>query len=307
MGTVKSHISMSLDGFVAGPNQTKKEPLGEGGEGLHEWAFATESWHRQQGRDQGERNADSEVIDEVVENVGAYIMGRGMFAGQGEWDPSWKGWWGDEPPYHVPVFVLTHHEREPLAMEGGTTFSFVNDGIESALDQARSAAGDRDVAIAGGANAINQYLAAGLLDELYLHIVPVLLGGGARLLENAGDPKLEPVKVVASPGVTHVKYGVVGVSNPEGGHAQRRGRDSLAGHEDPESDVDERTEREHAGDHRQARDQAVHLVAAGEPSGHAAEYSVLRRSGEAVRGEPVTRRREGGAVGVWCGCCGGHC
>jgi dihydrofolate reductase len=200
---------MSLDGFVAGPNPSVELPLGEGGEGLHEWAFATASWQREHGRDQGEHNADSEVVDEVVENVGAYIMGRGMFGGEGEWDPSWKGWWGDEPPYHAPVFVLTHHPREPLEMEGGTTFTFVTDGIESALEQARAGAGDRDVAIAGGARAVQQYLAAGLLDELYLHIVPVLLGGGTRLLENAGDPKLEPVKVVASPAVTHVKYRVV--------------------------------------------------------------------------------------------------
>jgi dihydrofolate reductase len=208
MASVKCHISMSLDGYVAGPNPSDKEPLGEGGEGLHEWVFGTDSWRSQHGLEGGERNADSEVIEEVVENVGAYIMGRGMFAGAGEWDPSWKGWWGDNPPYHVPVFVLTHHQREPLEMEGGTTFTFVNDGVGSALDQARSAAGEKDIAIAGGADVIQQYLAAGLLDELYLHIVPVLLGGGRRLLENAGDPKLDPIEVIASPGVTHVKYRV---------------------------------------------------------------------------------------------------
>jgi dihydrofolate reductase len=210
MSKVTCQISVSLDGFVAGPNQTVENPLGEGGESLHEWALATESWRAQHGRGGGERNADSEVIDEVTENVGAYIMGRNMFGGgPGPWDESWRGWWGEDPPFHVPVFVLTHHPREPLEMQGGTTFHFVTDGIEAALERARAAAGDRDVSVAGGAEAVQQYLAAGLLDELYLHIAPVILGGGARLLENVGDPKLEPVKVVASPAVTHVKYRVV--------------------------------------------------------------------------------------------------
>jgi dihydrofolate reductase len=210
MSSVTCQISVSLDGFVAGPNQSLDTPLGEGGERLHEWVVATESWRRQHGREGGERGVDSEVAEEVVQGVGAYIMGRKMFGGgDGPWDESWKGWWGDDPPFHVPVFVLTHHPREPLEMQGGTTFHFVTDGIESALEQARAAAGDQDVAIAGGASAIQQYLAAGLLDELYLHIVPVLLGGGERLLENVGDPTLEPVKVVGSPAVTHVKYRVV--------------------------------------------------------------------------------------------------
>jgi dihydrofolate reductase len=211
MSILTSHISVSLDGFVAGPNQTLEEPLGKGGELLHEWALKTEAFRRRHGSEGGgERNADSEVVDEVVENVGAYIMGRKMFGGgDGPWDESWRGWWGEDPPFHTPVFVLTHHPREPLAMEGGTTFHFVTDGIESALEQARAAAGERDVTVAGGAQAIQQYLAAGLLDELYLHIAPILLGGGERLLENVGDPTLEPVKVVASPAVTHVKYRVV--------------------------------------------------------------------------------------------------
>ena len=133
-----------------------------------------------------------------------------MFGPSGEWDASWRGWWGEDPPFHTPVFVLTHHAREPLEMQGGTTFHFVTDGIESALQQARAAAGDRDVMVAGGATAVQQFLAAGLLDELYLHIAPVLLGGGERLLENVGDPRLEPVEVVASPAVTHVKYRVLG-------------------------------------------------------------------------------------------------
>jgi dihydrofolate reductase len=210
MSTVTCQISISLDGCVAGPNQSLEEPLGEGGERLHEWVVATASWREQHGKEGGERNADSDVVDEVVRGVGAYIMGRKMFGGgDGPWDESWRGWWGEDPPFHVPVFVLTHHPREPLEMQGGTTFHFVTDGIESALEQARAAAGERDVTIAGGAKAVQQYIAAGLLDELYLHIVPVILGGGERLLENVGDPKLEPVKVVASPAVTHVKYRIV--------------------------------------------------------------------------------------------------
>ena len=209
MNSVTCHISMSLDGYVAGPNQSNDDPLGEGGERLHQWAFATEGWQATHGREGGERNADSKVVEEVVQDVGAYIMGRKMFAGRGEWDPEWKGWWGDDPPFHTPVFVLTHHEREPLPMEGGTTFHFVTDGIEAALDQAREAASGGDVSIAGGAQTIQQYLAAGLLDSLYLHIVPVILGAGERLLDNVGDPRLEPERVVASPAVTHVKYRVV--------------------------------------------------------------------------------------------------
>jgi dihydrofolate reductase len=202
---------MSLDGYVAGPNQTPEEPLGEGGEGLHEWAIATESWRREHGYEGGERGANSDVVAEVQQNIGAYIMGRNMFGppSGGAWDESWKGWWGDNPPYHVPVFVLTHHPRDPLEMQGGTTFHFVTEGIESALEKARAAAGDRDVLIAGGAEAIQQYLAAGLLDELYLHVVPVTLGGGERLLDNVGTISLEPVNVVASPAVTHMKYRVV--------------------------------------------------------------------------------------------------
>jgi dihydrofolate reductase len=209
MSSVTCHISMSLDGFVAGPRQSVENPIGEGGMRLHEWVFRTATWRAQQGLTGGEHTVDADVIDEVVRNVGAYIMGRKMFGGgEGPWDESWTGWWGDDPPYHTPVFVLTHHPRKALPMRGGTTFTFVTDGIESALEQARAAAGDKDVAIAGGASAVRQYLAAGLLDELYLHIVPVILGAGERLFEDVGDPTLEPVKVVASPAVTHVKYRV---------------------------------------------------------------------------------------------------
>jgi dihydrofolate reductase len=216
MTNVRSHISISLDGFVAGPNQRLEEPLGDGAERLHEWVVSTEGWRRQHGKQGGERGPDSQVAEEVAQGVGAHIMGRNMFGppGGGAWAEDWRGWWGEDPPFHTPVYVLTHHPREPLEMQGGTTFHFVTDGIESALDQASAAAGDRDVLIAGGANTIQQYLAAGLLDELYLHIVPILLGAGERLLENVGDPKLEPVEVVASPGATHVKYRVSPAGSP---------------------------------------------------------------------------------------------
>jgi dihydrofolate reductase len=210
VGIVTCQISISLDGFVAGPNQSAENPIGEGGMRLHDWVFATAGWRRQHGEEGGSDGPDSEVVDEVVTGVGAYIMGRHMFGGgSGPWQPDWKGWWGDEPPYHAPVFVLTHHARQPLRMSGGTIFTFVTDGIDSALVQAQAAAGERSVSIAGGASTIRQYLAAGSLDELYLHIVPVLLGSGERLLENVGDPVLEPVKVVVSPAVTHIKYRIV--------------------------------------------------------------------------------------------------
>jgi dihydrofolate reductase len=210
MNSVKCQISISLDGFVAGPNQSVENPIGEGGMRLHQWLFDSAGWRRQHGLEGGESGADSDVIHEVTAGVGAYIMGRKMFGGgDGQWDHTWTGWWGEDPPFHVPVFVLTHHPREPVPMQGGTTFTFVTEGIEAALDQARAAAGDNNVMIAGGASAVQQYLAAGLLDELYLHVVPIILGAGERLLQDVGDPKLEPVEVVASPAVTHVKYLVV--------------------------------------------------------------------------------------------------
>jgi dihydrofolate reductase len=210
MNSVTCQISISLDGYVAGPNQSIDNPIGEGGMRLHEWAFATSSWRERHGQEGGERNLDAEVAEGLMDGIGAYIMGRKMFGGgDGPWDESWRGWWGEDPPYHTPVYVLTNHPREPLEMEGGTTFHFVNDGIEAALEQARAAAGELDVSIAGGASAVNQYLAAGLLDELYLHIAPVVLGAGERLLVDVGDPVLEPVEVVASPGVTHVRYRVL--------------------------------------------------------------------------------------------------
>ena len=211
LADITCQISISLDGFVAGPNQSADHPIGEGGMRLHQWAFATRGWRAQQGLEGGESNDDSGVIDDLLRDVGAYIMGRKMFGGgDGPWDETWTGWWGEDPPFHAPVFVLTHHAREPLVMKGGTSFTFITGGPGSALEQARSAAGGKRIAIAGGASVARQFLAAGMLDELYLHVVPVVLGAGERLLENVGDPTLEPVTVVASPAVTHIKYRVIG-------------------------------------------------------------------------------------------------
>lgn len=209
MSRVTAQISVSLDGFAAGPNQRLEAPLGDGGTRLHEWAFQTAAWRRQHGLEGGAPNADSEIAERLLEGVGAHVMGRRMFGGgEGPWDPAWRGWWGEDPPFHAPVFVLTHHPREPLAMRGGTTFTFVTDGLEAAIAQARAAAGGADVAIGGGASTVAQALAAGLLDELTLHLVPILLHAGTPLCAGAGDPVLEPVEVVASPGVTHVTYRV---------------------------------------------------------------------------------------------------
>jgi dihydrofolate reductase len=211
MSKVRSDISISLDGYIAGPNQTQDNPLGEGGEGLHEWVIALTAWREAHGREGGEENVSTRILEEANTGVGAEIMGRGKFGPPegGPWgeDP-WPGWWGDDPPFHKPVFVLTHHEREPLTLSD-TTFTFVTDGIESALTQAREAAGEKDVFLGGGADSINQYLAAGLVDEIELHVVPILLGGGERLFEGAGEPKLEQLRAVEAPGVTHLKYRVV--------------------------------------------------------------------------------------------------
>jgi dihydrofolate reductase len=207
MSQVTCQISISLDGYVAGPDQSVEDPLGKGGERLHDWVIRTEGWRASHGYEGGERSVDSEVAGKLMDGVGAHVMGRNMFGGgPGEWDESWRGWWGEDPPFHAPVYVLTHHPREPLEMEGGTTFHFVTDGLESALEQARAAAGDQDVAIAGGASVVNQALAAGALDELYLHVVPLVLGAGERLFEDVGDVELAPVDVIASPAVTHIRY-----------------------------------------------------------------------------------------------------
>src|SRR6201997_289945 len=194
MSELKLNITMSIDGFVAGPDQSPEHPLGVGGEKLHGWLYPLKAFREGHGEEGGEVNASTPFAEDILGGAGATIMGRNMFGGgPGPWDESWKGWWGDDPPYHHPVFVLTHHPREQVEMQGETTFHFVTDGIESALEQARAAAGERDVHVSGGAQAVQQYLAAGLLDELYLHIAPILLGSGERLLENVGDPKLEPV------------------------------------------------------------------------------------------------------------------
>jgi dihydrofolate reductase len=203
-------ISVSLDGYVAGPEPSMEDPLGIGGEQLHEWAIATKAFQEIHGRDGGEAGPDDEIMREPITNTGATIMGRGMFSGgAGAWedDPKAGGWWGDEPPFHHPVFVLTHHEREPLELTG-TTFTFITGGIESALEQARAAAGERDVAIGGGADVARQYLEAGLVEQLQLHVAPVLLGSGARLLDGFVR-RFENVRTQASPsGVAHLKYRV---------------------------------------------------------------------------------------------------
>jgi dihydrofolate reductase len=212
MGKVRFQLAISLDGYVAGPDQSEENPLGVGGMQLHEWVVVLEAWRKAHGKEGGETNASNDVIEEVQGNVGAAIMGRNMFGGgPGPWDEDdpWNGWWGDEPPFHHPVYVLTHHPREPLEMPGGTTFHFATDGIESALERARADAGEQDVLIGGGASAVQQYLAAGLVDEFDLHITPVVLGAGERLLENVGDLELEQLRAIEAPGVTHVKYLVV--------------------------------------------------------------------------------------------------
>ena len=211
MAQVFVDISMSLDGFVAGPDQTLEQPLGRGGERLHEWMFRLASFRERHGLSGGETNPDSKILEESVRRTGAVVMGRRMFSGgEGPWedDPNADGWWGDDPPFHVPVFVLTSNARETVVKEGGTTFTFVTGGIETALEQARAAAGDKDVALAGGANAIQQFLEAGLLDELQVHIAHVLLGDGVRLFGRMGpdDIGLESMRVIDSPGVTHVRF-----------------------------------------------------------------------------------------------------
>jgi dihydrofolate reductase len=207
MSKVTFDISVSLDGYVAGPNQSPDAPLGEGGMQLHEWVFGLKSWREPHGESGGRTGPEDDLVKEAVESAGAAIMGRGMFGGGGgEWDESWKGWWGDEPPFRHPVFVLTHHPRERLEFENGTTIAFVTDGIESALEQARDAAGERNVAIGGGADTIQQYLRAGLVDEFQIHVVPIFLGGGARLFDGVEAGELELVRVVDSPSATHLRY-----------------------------------------------------------------------------------------------------
>lgn len=213
MGMVVLDISMSLDGFVAGQNPSLESPLGDGGERLHEWAFALAAWRERHGLSGGTTNASSEVVEESLASTGAVVMGRRMFSGgDGPWpdDTNADGWWGDDPPFHVPVFVVTHHAREPLLKQGGTTFTFVTDGSEAAVEQARAAAGDRNVGVGGGASVAQQALGAGLFDELQINLVAVLLGGGTRLFGNLPpEVRLERTRVIESPAVTHLRYRVV--------------------------------------------------------------------------------------------------
>jgi dihydrofolate reductase len=222
MPQVRCNLTMSLDGYLAGPDQSLEHPLGKGGERLHDWAFALAAFCQMHGMEGGEVNASTQIVEESLGNVGAVIMGRNMFGGgRGPWpsDPPWTGWWGDNPPYHAPVFVLTHHPRAPLAMQGGTTFTFVTDGVESALARARSAAGDKDILVSGGARTVQQCLVAGLLDELNVSVVPRLLQAGERLFDHldghlgghlgGAELRLEQVRVIAAPGVTHLRYRVI--------------------------------------------------------------------------------------------------
>ena len=211
MSKLRFGISMSLDGFVAGPNQSVENPLGIGGMRLHEWVFPLAVWRAMHGLQGGEVNESTRVVEESLDNIGATVMGRNMFGGHpGPWDAEkpWNGWWGVNPPFHHPVFVLTHHAREPLELEGGTTFHFITGGIEAALEQARRAAAGKDVSLAGGASAAQQCLAAGLVDEMEIHLVPTLLGSGERLFDGVGDDLhgLELVRTVAAPQVTHLKF-----------------------------------------------------------------------------------------------------
>jgi dihydrofolate reductase len=204
------NIAMSVDGYVAGPDQSLDTPLGVGGSGLHEWVFATRAWNQMHGEDGGGEGVDDDFIARGDAGVGATIMGRNMFGPvRGPWEnEEWKGWWGDTPPYHHPVFVLTHHPRAPITMKGGTSFHFVDDGIEAALERAFAAADGADVRIGGGAATVQQYLRAGLIDEMHLAIVPILLRSGERLFDSlgGGPDGYECVEFVSSPSVAHVRF-----------------------------------------------------------------------------------------------------
>jgi dihydrofolate reductase len=209
MAKVRCQISISLDGFVAGPGQSVDDPLGEGGMQLHEWAFGLAAWRGPHGLEGGEVNASSAVAEEALADVGASVMGRNMFGGgPGPWGAEpWNGWWGDDPPFHTPVFVVTHFEREPLKLEGGNEFTFVTEGVEKAVELAKEAAGSKDVSVGGGGETVQQCIAAGLLDELQIHLVPVLLHDGVRLFDNLPPGiGLELTRVVEAPGVTHLDY-----------------------------------------------------------------------------------------------------
>ncbi len=213
MSSLRVSLTMSLDGYAAGPDQNEENPLGSDGLDLHAWLLPLRALREQHGEEGGEVNASSAVAEERFANIGATIMGRNMFGPiRGPWpDESWRGWWGENPPFHHPVFVLTHHPREALEMAGGTTFHFVSDGIESALAQATDAAQGQDVSLPGGASVVNQYLAAGLVDQIDVSIVPLILGAGERLFEGLerGALKLKQIRAVDAPGVTHIKYEIV--------------------------------------------------------------------------------------------------
>ena len=208
MSKLRLSITMSLDGYVAGPDQSEENPLGVGGMELHEWFFPLKAFREMHGEQGGETNASSSVVEERRANIGATIMGRNMFGGgTGSWgDDPWSGWWGEDPPYHHPVFVLTHHAREPSEMEGGTSFHFVTQGFEAAYAQARETAGEDGIDIAGGASTVRQALAAGVIDELTLDVVPVLFGSGERLFDGVESLGFEPVEVLHSPLATHIRY-----------------------------------------------------------------------------------------------------
>lgn len=209
MGQVRVELSISLDGFVAGADRSLEQPLGAGGEQLHEWVVRLASWRAPHGLEGGETGADDDLFAESLASTRAVVMGRNMFSGgTGPWedDPRADGWWGDDPPFHAPVFVVTHHEREPVEKTGGTSYTFVTDGVEAAVDRAQEAAGDGDVLIAGGADVARQALAAKRVDLLQLHLVPLLLGGGTRLFADGEPRALEQAQVVPSRDVTHLTY-----------------------------------------------------------------------------------------------------
>jgi dihydrofolate reductase len=195
-------MSISADGYVAGPGQSEQHPLGIGGEALHQWHLGPAKNHP----------VNRQVISDMMDGMGATIMGRNMFGPiRGEWDVEWKGWWGEDPPYHCPVFVLTHYAREPISMSGGTTFHFVTDGVEAAYEQAQAAAGPLAISIAGGASCARQAIKAGLVDEIDLQVNPVILGAGERLFDGfeAGTPALDLIRVLEAPGVAHIRYRVI--------------------------------------------------------------------------------------------------
>jgi dihydrofolate reductase len=212
MSKLKLNIAMSLDGFVAGADQSEENPLGVGGERLHEWLVPLKAFRETHGEEGGEESPSNAVVEEWFANVGATVMGRNMFGGgPGPWgEEPWMGWWGDDPPFHHPVYVVTHHARDPVKMRNGTTFHFVTGGIEAALAQAKEAAGGKDVSLGGGASVAQQYLAAGLLDEIEISLAPVLLHAGERLFDNlrGAGVELEQVRVVEGSGVTHITYRV---------------------------------------------------------------------------------------------------